>query len=230
MKTVIIGGGASGISAAIRLKQLNSDMSVTVIEHLGEIMKKIYATGNGRCNIANKNAEHYDEVKDFLSSLGLILREDEKGRMYPYSNQASSVVEVFKAECKKLGIEILTDCNVKNADCYENTFHIYTDKGIIDSDYLILATGGKSQPPLGSDGSGYALSKKFGHNNSTLPRSGSTEIIEQALPCAKRCAYKMQCKDRNERRNLGRGLRRSFIHRLWHIGNRCDESFISHQR
>ena len=48
MKTVIIGGGASGISAAIRLKQLNSDMSVTVIEHLGEIMKKIYATGNGR--------------------------------------------------------------------------------------------------------------------------------------------------------------------------------------
>ena len=135
MKTVIIGGGASGISAAIRLKQLNSDMSVTVIEHLGEIMKKIYATGNGRCNIANKNAEHYDEVKDFLSSLGLILREDEKGRMYPYSNQASSVVEVFKAECEKLGIEILTDCNVKNADCYENTFHIYTDKGIIDSDY-----------------------------------------------------------------------------------------------
>ena len=168
MKTVIIGGGASGISAAIRLKQLNSDMSVTVIEHLGEIMKKIYATGNGRCNITNKNAEHYDEVKDFLSSLGLILREDEKGRMYPYSNQASSVVEVFKAECEKLGIEILTDCNVKNADCYENTFHIYTDKGIIDSDYLILATGGKSQPPLGSDGSGYALSKKFGHKITVL--------------------------------------------------------------
>ena len=168
MKTVIIGGGASGISAAIRLKQLNSDMSVTVIEHLGEIMKKIYATGNGRCNITNKGAEHYDEVKDFLSSLGLILREDEKGRMYPYSNQASSVVEIFKAECEKLGVEILTDCNVKNIDCFENIFHTYTDRGIIDSDFLILATGGKSQPPLGSDGSGYTLAKKFGHKITAL--------------------------------------------------------------
>ena len=83
MKTVIIGGGASGISAAIRLKQLNSDMSVTVIEHLGEIMKKIYATGNGRCNIANKNAEHYDEVKDFLSSLGLFCVRTKKAECIP---------------------------------------------------------------------------------------------------------------------------------------------------
>lgn len=168
MKTVIIGGGASGISAAIRLKQLNRDMSVTVLEHLGEILKKIYATGNGRCNITNKSAEHYEQVKLFLNSLGLVLREDDTGRMYPYSNQASTVVDILKSECEKLGIEIITDCDVKGIDCFEGIFHTYTDKGIIDSDYLILATGGKSQAPLGSDGSGYTLAKKLGHSITTL--------------------------------------------------------------
>lgn len=168
MKTVIIGGGASGISAAIRLKQLNSDMSVTVIEHLGEIMKKIYATGNGRCNITNKYARHYDEVEQFLGSLGLILREDEKGRMYPYSNQASTVAEIFTDACKKLGVELITQCNAKSVDFCDGMYHTYTDKGIFESDYLILATGGKSQAPLGSDGSGYALAQKLGHKITDL--------------------------------------------------------------
>lgn len=168
MKIIIIGGGASGVSAAIRIKQNKPQASVTVIEHLSEIMKKIHATGNGRCNITNKNAEHYNEVKDFLESLGLVLRQDTQGRMYPYSNQASSVVDVFTQSCKDLGVEIITDCNVKRCDCFDGVFHIYTDREILECDRLILATGGKSQASLGSDGSGYELAEQLGHNVSEL--------------------------------------------------------------
>ena len=62
MKAVIIGGGASGIAAAIKIKQNNPNFDVTVLEHLDDILKKIHATGNGRCNIANKNAEHCGEM------------------------------------------------------------------------------------------------------------------------------------------------------------------------
>ena len=168
MNVIIIGGGASGVSAAIRIKQNKPQASVTIIEHLSEILKKIHATGNGRCNITNKNAEHYNEVKDFLESLGLVLREDAQGRMYPYSNQASSVVDVFTQACKDLGVEIITDCNVKHCDCFDGVFRVYTDREILECDKLILATGGKSQASLGSDGSGYELAKQLGHSISEL--------------------------------------------------------------
>lgn len=168
MRVIIIGGGASGVSAAIRIKQNNPHVSVTIIEHQSEILKKIHATGNGRCNITNKSAEHYGEVNEFLESLGLVLREDSQGRMYPYSNQASSVVDIFVQSCKNLGIEIITECNVKRCDCFDGVFHVYTDKEILECDRLILATGGKSQSSLGSNGSGYELAKQLGHSITEL--------------------------------------------------------------
>ncbi|MDO4365140.1 MAG: aminoacetone oxidase family FAD-binding enzyme, partial [Clostridia bacterium] len=168
MKAVIIGGGASGIAAAIKIKQNNPNFDVTVLEHLDDILKKIHATGNGRCNIANKNAEHYDEVFDFLSSLGLILREDECGRMYPYSLQAATVVDVLKEQCDNLGINIVTDCEINRVEHFGDSFFIYTSKGVFESATLILATGGKAQKALGSDGSGYELAKSLGHTITDL--------------------------------------------------------------
>lgn len=168
MNIVIIGGGASGIASAIKIKQNNIDANVTVLEHLSEPLKKIHATGNGRCNIANKNANGYEEVKNFLSSIGLVLREDEDGRMYPYSLQASSVVDVLLKACTKLGVKIETEIEVKSVEHLDNAFNMYTSNGIMQADVLILATGGKSQSALGSDGSGYALAKVFGHKITPL--------------------------------------------------------------
>ncbi len=168
MKTVIIGGGASGIAAAIKLKQNDRDMQVVVLEHLDEILKKIYATGNGKCNITNRNAKGCKITKTFFDSLGLIMREESEGRMYPYSCQASTVAAILKQWCEKLNINIVTDCTVKKAERLDGNYYIYTDKGIFDSDFLILAAGGKSQKPLGSDGSGYELAKGFGHRITEL--------------------------------------------------------------
>lgn len=168
MKAVIIGGGASGIAAAIKIKQNNPNFDVTVLEHLDDILKKIYATGNGRCNIANKNAEHCGEVFDFLSSLGLVLREDECGRMYPYSLQAATVVDVLKRQCERLCINIVTDCEIKRVEHFGDNFFVYTSKGVFESATLILAAGGKAQKALGSDGSGYEIAKSLGHTITEL--------------------------------------------------------------
>ena len=168
MKAVIIGGGASGIAAAIKIKQNNPNFDVTVLEHLDDILKKIHATGNGRCNIANKNAEHYNDVLEFLSSLGLVLREDECGRMYPYSLQASSVVDALKEQCDRLGVKTVTECEIKRVEHFGDNFYIYTNKGVFDCATLVLATGGKAQKALGSDGSGYGLAKSFGHTITEL--------------------------------------------------------------
>lgn len=168
MKAIIIGAGASGIACAIRLKQNNSEIDVTVIEHLDTVLKKIYATGNGRCNMTNENAEHYDMTKAFFSSLGLVMRSDSEGRVYPYSNQASTVVDTMIAYCKRLGINIITECNVTKAEYIDNIYFVYTDKGMLSSDVLVLATGGKSQSSLGSDGSGYNLARQLGHSVSEL--------------------------------------------------------------
>lgn len=168
MKAIIIGGGASGIACAIKTKQNNSNIDVTVIEHLDNILKKIYATGNGRCNITNKNANHFEATRDFFSSIGLIMRSDSEGRMYPYSNQASSVVDIMTKECERLGINIITNCKVTEIESVANTYNVYTDMGMISSDVLVLATGGMSQSALGSDGSGYSLAKMLGHSVTEL--------------------------------------------------------------
>lgn len=168
MRVVIIGGGASGIACAIRLKQNDANIDVTVLEHLDVALKKIYATGNGRCNMTNESATHYEITRDFFSSLGIIMRSDSEGRVYPYSNQAGTIVDTMMAYCDKLGINIVTECNVTKAEHISDTYNIYTNKGVFSADVLVLATGGKSQPALGSDGSGYNIARQLGHSVTNL--------------------------------------------------------------
>ena len=142
MNVVVIGGGASGIVCAIKTKLNNPDISVVVLEHLDIPCKKIYATGNGRCNITNKNAAGFETTKSCFEEIGLIMRESADGRMYPYSNQASGVVDTLISACKKLGIEIICSCNILRVENIAKTFNVYTDKGVFSSDVLVLATGG----------------------------------------------------------------------------------------
>ncbi len=171
MKTVIVGGGASGIACAVRLKQNIPECDVTVIEHLDSPCKKLYATGNGRCNITNKNADNYEITKEFFNSLGLVLRESGEGRMYPYSNQAVTIVTLLKSSCEKLGVNVVTECNAYKIEKADGQFNIFTSKGIMYSDVLVLATGGMAQKTLGSDGSGYELVKSMGHSVTELSPS-----------------------------------------------------------
>ncbi len=165
MTTIIIGAGASGLACAIRLKQNNPDADVVILERLSQAGKKILATGNGRCNLSNSAASHSDEVLAFFSSIGLATRADGEGRIYPYSNQAATVVELLLAECERLGVEIVTDCRVESVS---DDLCVTTDRGIYFGDSIVIAAGGRAQSALGSDGSGYSLLKQLGHGITPL--------------------------------------------------------------
>lgn len=164
MATIIIGAGAGGLACAIKLKMLKPDESIKVLERLSSAGKKILATGNGRCNLTNKEAANYKEVCCFFNSIGLILRNEE-GRIYPYSLKAETVLNALTDACKRLDIEIITDCEVTKID---KGFTVYGTKGQYKAENIVVCTGGKAQKALGSNGSGYKLLQNLGHSTTPL--------------------------------------------------------------
>lgn len=165
MTTMIIGAGAAGLACAIRIKQNNPSEKVIILERLPSAGQKLLATGNGRCNLSNETAHHKEDVLAFFTSLGLKTRTDEAGRIYPYSLKAQTVVNTLLTACSRLHVDIITDCTVNSV---KDGFTLNTSKGILSADRLVVATGGKAQKALGSDGSGYTLLEEFFHTRTAL--------------------------------------------------------------
>lgn len=186
IKVAIIGGGASGLVSAIsfaKTLKYKNNVEIAILERLDRVGKKILATGNGKCNLSNLNADeecyHSQNpkfVKDILSqfdskdtikffeSIGLICRVEEDGRLYPYSNQASSVLDVLRMEVEHLGIKEMCNFEVNSIKRYKNKFVISSiNNQKYEFSKIILSTGGNAQPNLGSNGSGHRLLKSFGH-------------------------------------------------------------------
>lgn len=185
---IIIGGGASGLSAGIMLKKLRNELNIAIIEQLDRVGKKISVTGNGRCNITNKNlsaANYYSkditkvvkifesfdlsQTMDFFSSIGVEI-SFENSKAFPRSFQASSVVDALRFAASALGIRIFTSTKVDKVTNKNNVFNIITksddsSQEIFKSRTVIVATGGMAGgSKLGSNGDGYKLLKSFGHN------------------------------------------------------------------
>lgn len=191
MKTeiAVIGGGASGLMAAITAKK--SGKEVVILERKDRILKKVLITGNGRCNITNVNANisNYfgknissvenilnrftpQDTMDFFNGLGIVCNEENRGKVYPLSGQASSVVDALRFEAEKLGIKIETEFYVRKIEKDGFKFKIYSeDKKKIEAGRVILAAGGQSYPELGSNGSGFELAKELGHSVTKLSPS-----------------------------------------------------------
>ena len=182
----VIGGGASGLIAAITARKAGK--KVTILERKERILKKVLVTGNGRCNLTNARASisNYfgknilsienilnnftpQNVMDFFYELGVICNEEERGKVYPLSGQASSVVDALRFEAEKLGIKIETEFYVRKIEKDGFKFKISSeDKRKIEANRVILSTGGQSYPKLGSNGSGFQLAKDFGHSITKL--------------------------------------------------------------
>ena len=145
MSTIIIGAGASGLAAAITLKQKLPGERVIILERLSSAGRKILATGNGRCNLTNKYADGYEDVKAFFNRIGLMLCEEEQGRIYPYSLKAETVLDILLEACNHLSVKIITDCEVTEI---QKDLTVYSSKGTFKADYIIVAAGGKAQKNL----------------------------------------------------------------------------------
>lgn len=179
---IIVGGGASGIMAAITAKDMGAD--IAIIESNDRVGKKILTTGNGRCNISNKNVTskryHSENTKfcnnvldaynanntvDFFSSIGLPIIALEEGKMYPMSLQSSSVLDILRFAMDERNIPIYLNNKIKQIKVLNKGFKLFTNTGeVYECRKLILTCGGKSAPATGSDGSGFNIAKELGHN------------------------------------------------------------------
>ena len=182
----IIGGGAAGMAAALAASE-NQDAQVVLLERQARVGKKLSATGNGRCNLTNLHANeggyHGEEasfarfaletynVEDTLSwfrSLGLFTVAEESGRVYPYSDQANSVVDVLRFALERENIHLETGFEVEKVKKNGDIFQIEGTGGAVECDKLIIACGGLAGTKLGGSMSGYKLLRSFGHKCTKL--------------------------------------------------------------
>lgn len=186
-KILIAGGGAAGITAALAASKNCAD--VLIVEKMGQLGKKILATGNGKCNYTNyyQSEECYrgekpsfalkalqkfgqKETVNLFKSYG-ILPYDRDGYVYPLSGQASCVRDILNMQLESLGTSIHTDEKITNAQLHINKktgkqdgFTVSTDKNRYLAKKLVITTGGKASPCHGSDGLGYKIAASFGHS------------------------------------------------------------------
>lgn len=182
----IVGGGASGLVAAISAKRMGA--KVTILERNPRVGKKILATGNGRCNLTNINADvpcyngenpkfiysafsqfSVERSLEFFEGLGIEYKVEEEGKVYPMSDQASSVLDVLLYEVHRLKIEVLCDSFVQAIKPTKKGFSLDLEDGRkLSFDKVVLCAGGSAMPSSGSDGNGFELAKSLGHSTTKI--------------------------------------------------------------
>jgi len=199
----VIGGGAAGLMSAVIASQ--SKKSVILIEKNIDLGRKILATGNGRCNLTNRltNVSRYhggnttfiesvlkqfDQFKTirFFEDLGLVLKEENLGRIFPRTDEAKSVVDALAYELKKNNVEISFNNQVRKLEILKlakgetSLFKITLENSTqIQAKNVILTVGGQASPQFGSTGDAYFWLKNFGHTITPLyPALTPIETIE----------------------------------------------------
>jgi len=186
MNVAVIGGGASGMVAAIAARRLGAD--VMILEKKPRVGKKLLVTGNGRCNLTNINANpaYYHgadegfvegilsqfDVKQtigFFEKLGIAYKVEDAGKVFPMSDQASSVLDVLRYELDRIAVKVICQARVVAIKKKKRQFILeLADGSVIKSDRVVLAAGGKAMPVTGSDGDGFRLAQTLGHTINTV--------------------------------------------------------------
>ena len=161
----IIGGGASGMAAAISAAMEGPNLHICIIEKKEMLGKKLAATGNGRCNITNLKCDGARDVMDFFHRIGVIIDEEKDGWMYPVSRQAGDVVTALAAALERYNINVIVNKKVDKVYKDRMQFNINDE---IKAQLLLLATGGKAGPQYGTVGDGYKLARSMGHKITKL--------------------------------------------------------------
>lgn len=208
-RVIIIGGGASGLMAAISAARQGA--KVTLIEKNKQTGKKILATGNGRCNFTNRNQDisYYrcddpefvqraldafsmEDTVRFFETLGILVK-DREGYLYPNSGQASSISEVLRLEAQRLKVKLACNTEVLAVERADRTaaqkmqssgLLVRTEGWTYEADAVILACGSQAAPDTGSDGAGYQFAKMLGHRVVT-PLPALTGLCASEKDCPK---------------------------------------------
>jgi predicted Rossmann fold flavoprotein len=199
---IVIGGGPSGLMASIAASSRGA--KVLLIDKGDKLGRKLGISGGGRCNVTNN--KDFDEIiknipgngrflfssfsnfsnKDIISffeDMGIHLKEEDRGRMFPVSDKAKTVVEALINKAKNQGVSININCPVESVtykDGLTSGVKIKTGE-IIQSKTVIIASGGKSVPHTGSTGDGYAWAEDAGHT--------ITELYPTEVPLVSREAF-----------------------------------------
>lgn len=181
---VVIGGGPSGMMAACTAAR--TGVSVCLLEHTDRLGAKLLVTGNGRCNCTNTspppllarqfNAHHSilrqvfrqfgpSDLIRFFEERGVALHAPDGFHVFPRSNKASDILQALQSELTGLGVTVCLESHIKRIEHTQKKITgVHTTDGPVRCSRVILATGGKSYPRLGSDGTGFALAQAVGHS------------------------------------------------------------------
>lgn len=177
----IIGGGAAGLTAAIFAAESAAGGRIVLLEGSRQFGTKILASGGGRCNVTHEKVTPDDFsgsrniVRNILASfdvprtiawfasLGVQLKREETGKLFPVTDSAHTVVNALTTRCRELGVTMVTNARVFAISPGE-AFMITHASGVVMAHRAILATGGKSLPKSGSDGSGWEIARTLGHS------------------------------------------------------------------
>ncbi len=206
---IVVGGGASGIIASIIAARQGA--KVLVLERLSRIGKKLLVTGNGRCNLSNtqinlscyhttSNSDfsyplqkiNYEMIRDFFEELGVpVLIEENK--VYPFSEQASSVLEVLRMEMNRLKIDIQTEMKVVDVFLKKGLWYLSTENGITyHAPKVVFATGGMANASFGCDQTGYHILKKLGHTIAPMFPT-LVHVLSPSIYCKMMKGTKIKC-------------------------------------
>ncbi|WP_433619015.1 NAD(P)/FAD-dependent oxidoreductase [Paenibacillus cellulositrophicus] len=186
---IVAGGGSAGLMACVSAARHGA--SVLLLDKGNKLGRKLGISGGGRCNVTNAKEtddliahipgngrflysafQHFNnrDIMSFFEGLGIALKEEDNGRMFPVSDKAASVVGALIQEVKRLGVEIKTDSPIEEV-LYEDgrTTGVRLKSGhIYRAPSVIVATGGKSVPHTGSTGDGYPWAEAAGHTITEL--------------------------------------------------------------
>lgn len=185
---VVIGGGTSGLMAAISAAEFGAH--TLLLEKGNKLGNKLMISGGGRCNVTNRLPQeeviknipgngkflysafsifNNDDIIDYFENLGIGLKEEDHGRMFPVSNSAKSVVDTLVKNLEQNKVDIKLGSAVKAIDYHAEHHTIYTENGhTFMTKAVVVAVGGKSVPYTGSTGDGYPWAKKAGHTITDL--------------------------------------------------------------
>ena len=188
----IVGGGAAGLAAAIfsgETARHSGARSTVILDGAKSIGAKILVSGGSRCNVTHAVVTPTDyfgnrriiknvlagfsveAATEWFASMGVELKREETGKLFPVTDQSRTILEALRTRCRELGVMVCSDHRVTGIErSGEAGFVLQHSHGVLHTSHVLLATGGRSVPKSGSDGFGYELARRLGHQvTATVP-------------------------------------------------------------